>query len=74
VLNSVLMAHRGDAYAVAQRFWEFSGVFASPVRLGIALYFLFQSVQWNASVLSVLLTLDPECSGGVRFSASASSL
>jgi hypothetical protein len=45
VLNSVLMAHRGDAYAVAQRFWEFSGVFASPVRLGIALYFLFQSVQ-----------------------------
>lgn len=32
---------RGDAYAVAQRFWEFSAVFSAPVRLGIALYFLY---------------------------------
>jgi hypothetical protein len=31
---------RGDAYAVAQRFWEFSGIFAAPVRLTIALIFL----------------------------------
>ena len=33
---------RGDAYAVAQRFWEFSGIFAAPVRLAIAFAFLYR--------------------------------
>ena len=38
----VLKIPRGDAYAVAQRFWEFSGIFAAPVRLAIALVFLYR--------------------------------
>lgn len=33
---------RGDSYAVAQRFWEFSALFTSPVRLVIALVFLYR--------------------------------
>jgi hypothetical protein len=33
---------RGDTYAVAQRFWDISALFAAPVRLGIALIFLYQ--------------------------------
>lgn len=38
------MSIRGDTYAVSQRFWEFSGIFTSPVRLTIALVFLYQYV------------------------------
>jgi len=37
---------RGDAYAVAQRFWEFSGIFAAPVRLTIAMIFLYKWVAF----------------------------
>lgn len=33
---------RGDSYAVSQRFWEFSAIFTSPIRLVIALVFLYQ--------------------------------
>jgi len=33
---------RDDSYAVAQRFWEFSGIFSSPIRIVIALVFLYQ--------------------------------
>jgi hypothetical protein len=43
---------RGDTYAVSQRFWEFSAIFASPVRLVIALTFLYQYV-----LLSLVLVL-----------------
>lgn len=39
---NVLKVPRGDAYAVSQRFWEFSGIFAAPVRLAIALVFLYR--------------------------------
>lgn len=45
VCSNVLLMQsfsRGDAYTVAQRFWNFSGVFTSPVRLTIALAFLYQ--------------------------------
>ncbi|PPQ63821.1 hypothetical protein CVT24_009771 [Panaeolus cyanescens] len=37
-----------DAYAVAQRFWDFSGFFTSPVRLVIALLFLYRLLGWSA--------------------------
>ena len=36
---------RGDTYAVAQRFWLFSGICASPVRIVIALFFLYRYVS-----------------------------
>ncbi|KAJ7040325.1 pleiotropic drug resistance ABC transporter [Mycena alexandri] len=46
-----------QCYAVAQRFWEFSALFASPVRLVIALVFLYQILGWSAlsGVVVVLL-------------------
>jgi hypothetical protein len=44
MLIQVFKVARGDAYAVAQRFWEFSGVFAAPVRLTIAMVFLYRYV------------------------------
>ncbi|KAF8306061.1 hypothetical protein DL93DRAFT_2150580 [Clavulina sp. PMI_390] len=40
----------GDAYAVAQRFWEFSAVFTAPVKLTIALVFLYQVLGWSSFV------------------------
>lgn len=48
---------RGDAYAVAQRFWEFSAIFASPVRLVIALVFLYQYGLLSSSAVDHILTL-----------------
>ncbi|KAG6837333.1 hypothetical protein H0H93_011428 [Arthromyces matolae] len=39
---------QGDTYTVAHRFWEFSGVFTSPIRLTIALVFLYQVLGWSA--------------------------
>jgi hypothetical protein len=39
-LGKVINLMQGDAYAVAQRFWEFSPLFGAPVRLTIALVFL----------------------------------
>ena len=33
---------RGDSYAVAQRFWEFSAIFTTPVSITIAIVFLYQ--------------------------------
>lgn len=39
-LGKVVNLMQGDAYAVAQRFWEFSPLFGAPVRLTIALVFL----------------------------------
>lgn len=40
-----LALHRGDAYSVAHRFWMFSGFFIAPVRLTIALFFLYRYVH-----------------------------
>ncbi|CAE6522225.1 unnamed protein product [Rhizoctonia solani] len=56
-IGRIVNLMQGDAYAVAQRFWEFSAVFSAPVRLGIALYFLYQVLGWSsfAGVLVVLL-------------------
>lgn len=44
---------RGDTYAVSQRFWEFSAIFVSPVRLVIALTFLYQ--YGHLSLTTVLM-------------------
>ncbi|KAG8695770.1 hypothetical protein FRC09_008943 [Ceratobasidium sp. 395] len=56
-IGRIVNLMQGDAYAVAQRFWEFSAVFSAPVRLSIALYFLYVVLGWSsfAGVLVVLL-------------------
>ncbi|KAK1234881.1 hypothetical protein PQX77_001975 [Marasmius sp. AFHP31] len=56
-LGKIVNLMQGDTYAVAQRFWEFSGLFASPVRLIIALIFLYNIMGWTAlsGVVIVLL-------------------
>lgn len=41
-IGRVVNLMSGDAYAVSQRFWEFSSVFTSPIKLTIALVFLYQ--------------------------------
>ncbi|KAG8874447.1 hypothetical protein FRB98_008435 [Tulasnella sp. 332] len=46
----------GDAYAVAQRFWEFPAVFVAPVRMVIALIFLYRILGWSCFTgISVVL-------------------
>ncbi|KAG5732825.1 ATP-dependent bile acid permease, partial [Termitomyces sp. T112] len=47
-LGKIINLMQGDTYTVAQRFWNFSGVFTSPVRLIIALVFLYQVLGWSA--------------------------
>ncbi|KAF7311117.1 P-loop containing nucleoside triphosphate hydrolase protein [Mycena chlorophos] len=56
-LGKIVNLMQGDSYAVAQRFWEFSALFASPVRLIIALTFLYNILGWSAlsGVVVVLL-------------------
>ncbi|KAJ7631233.1 P-loop containing nucleoside triphosphate hydrolase protein [Roridomyces roridus] len=56
-LGKIVNLMQGDAYAVAQRFWEFSAIFTSPIRLVIALTFLYQILGWSAlsGVVVVLL-------------------
>ncbi|QRV91281.1 ABC transporter [Ceratobasidium sp. AG-Ba] len=56
-IGRIVNLMQGDAYAVAQRFWEFSAVFSAPVRLAIALYFLYQVLGLSsfAGVAVVLL-------------------
>ncbi|KAI5836067.1 P-loop containing nucleoside triphosphate hydrolase protein [Schizophyllum commune Tattone D] len=47
-LGKIVNLMQGDSYAVAQRFWEFNGIFASPIRLVIALVFLHNILGWSA--------------------------
>ncbi|KAJ7269434.1 P-loop containing nucleoside triphosphate hydrolase protein [Mycena haematopus] len=56
-LGKIVNLMQGDSYAVSQRFWEFSALFTSPVRLVIALVFLYQILGWSAlsGVVVVLL-------------------
>ncbi|KAF8641091.1 hypothetical protein AX17_000734 [Amanita inopinata Kibby_2008] len=57
-LGKIVNLMQGDTYAVAQRFWEFSGFFTAPVRLIIALLFLYQILGWSALAgVAVVLTL-----------------
>ncbi|EPQ60440.1 pleiotropic drug resistance ABC transporter [Gloeophyllum trabeum ATCC 11539] len=56
-LGKVVNLMQGDAYAVSQRFWDFSKIFVAPVRLVIALVFLYSVLGWSAfaGVFVVLL-------------------
>ncbi|TFK77428.1 P-loop containing nucleoside triphosphate hydrolase protein [Pluteus cervinus] len=55
-LGKIVNLMQGDSYAVAQRFWEFSGIFVSPIRLIIALIFLYRVLGWSAlSGVAVIL-------------------
>jgi len=57
-LHGSLESCRGDTYAVSQRFWEFSGIIASPVRLVIALIFLYQyGIHFFSLTCAILLIL-----------------
>ncbi|KAI0749685.1 P-loop containing nucleoside triphosphate hydrolase protein [Daedaleopsis nitida] len=47
-LGKIVNLMQGDAYAVAYRFWQFSGFFLAPVRLTIALIFLYRVLGWSA--------------------------
>ncbi|KAJ3895149.1 pleiotropic drug resistance ABC transporter [Lentinula edodes] len=47
-LGKIVNLMQGDSYAVSQRFWEFSAIIASPVRLVIALIFLYKILGWTA--------------------------
>ncbi|KAH9902650.1 P-loop containing nucleoside triphosphate hydrolase protein [Cubamyces lactineus] len=47
-LGKIVNLMQGDAYAVALRFWQFSGFFLAPVRLVIAMIFLYRVVGWSA--------------------------
>ncbi|KAJ3535367.1 hypothetical protein NMY22_g6525 [Coprinellus aureogranulatus] len=47
-LGKIVNLMQGDTYAVAQRFWEFSGIVATPVRIAIALVFLYRVLGWSA--------------------------
>ncbi|TFK56635.1 pleiotropic drug resistance ABC transporter [Heliocybe sulcata] len=56
-LGKVVNLMQGDAYAVSQRFWDFSKIFVAPVRLVIALTFLYSVLGWSAfaGIIVVLL-------------------
>ncbi|KAG1864676.1 P-loop containing nucleoside triphosphate hydrolase protein [Suillus subalutaceus] len=47
-LGKIVNLMQGDAYAVAQRFWDFAAIFSSPLRLVIALVFLYRILGWSA--------------------------
>ncbi|XP_006460356.1 hypothetical protein AGABI2DRAFT_203369 [Agaricus bisporus var. bisporus H97] len=55
-LGRILNIMRGDSYAVAQRFWDFSPVFTAPFRLIIALIFLYNVLGWS-SLVSVAVVM-----------------
>ncbi|KIY50417.1 hypothetical protein FISHEDRAFT_64655 [Fistulina hepatica ATCC 64428] len=55
-LGKIVNLMQGDSYAVAQRFWQFSGFFGAPVRLVIALVFLYNVLGWS-SLFSVVIVL-----------------
>ena len=70
-MRDQLTKSRGDAYAVAQRFWEFSGVFLSPVRFIIALVFLYRYAFTCAAAEDTSLSLTgAESSDGALLQAS----
>ncbi|KDQ63255.1 hypothetical protein JAAARDRAFT_29273 [Jaapia argillacea MUCL 33604] len=47
-LGKVVNLMQGDTYAISQRFWDFSKIFAAPIRLVIALVFLYNILGWSA--------------------------
>ncbi|KIJ66220.1 hypothetical protein HYDPIDRAFT_26589 [Hydnomerulius pinastri MD-312] len=56
-LGKIVNLMQGDAYAVAQRFWDFAALFSSPVRLVIALVFLYRVLGWSAISGVIVVTV-----------------
>ncbi|KAG2149655.1 P-loop containing nucleoside triphosphate hydrolase protein [Suillus cothurnatus] len=56
-LGKIVNLMQGDAYAVAQRFWDFAAIFSSPLRLVIALVFLYRILGWSAMSGVVVILL-----------------
>ncbi|KIY73590.1 P-loop containing nucleoside triphosphate hydrolase protein [Cylindrobasidium torrendii FP15055 ss-10] len=56
-LGKIVNLMQGDTYAVSQRFWEFSGFITSPIRLVIALVFLYNVLGWTALSGVVIILL-----------------
>ncbi|KAF9567761.1 pleiotropic drug resistance ABC transporter [Agrocybe pediades] len=58
-LGKIINLMQGDTYAVAQRFWDASGLATTPVRIVIALYFLYQLLGWSTfpGVLVIIIVL-----------------
>ncbi|KAI0833629.1 P-loop containing nucleoside triphosphate hydrolase protein [Trametes gibbosa] len=54
-LGKIVNLMQGDAYAVAYRFWRFSGFFLAPVRLIIAMIFLYRVLGWSAFTAVVIV-------------------
>ncbi|KAK2461428.1 hypothetical protein APHAL10511_005891 [Amanita phalloides] len=57
-LGKIVNLMQGDAYAVAQRFWDFAGFFTAPIRLAISLVFLYRILGWStfAGVAVILVS------------------
>ncbi|KAH9944830.1 P-loop containing nucleoside triphosphate hydrolase protein [Amylocystis lapponica] len=53
-LGKIVNLMQGDAYAVSNRFWMFSGFFVAPVRLVIALVFLYKMESLAAVVVVIV--------------------
>ncbi|TFK19978.1 pleiotropic drug resistance ABC transporter [Coprinopsis marcescibilis] len=61
-LGKIVNLMQGDSYSVAQRFWEFSGLISSPVRIVIALVFLYRVLGWSSlmgvAIVAIVATLN----------------
>ncbi|KAH6917037.1 pleiotropic drug resistance ABC transporter [Coprinopsis sp. MPI-PUGE-AT-0042] len=56
-LGKIVNLMQGDSYAVAQRFWDIASLFAAPVRLTIALVFLWNVLGWSGLMGVVVLAV-----------------
>ncbi|OJT02453.1 ATP-dependent bile acid permease [Trametes pubescens] len=56
-LGKIVNLMQGDAYSVAYRFWRFSGFFLAPVRLTIAMIFLYRVLGWSAFTAVVIVLI-----------------
>ncbi|KAH9906597.1 ABC transporter type 1, transmembrane domain-containing protein [Fomitopsis serialis] len=56
-LGRIVNLMQGDAYAVANRFWQFSGFFLAPIRLTIALIFLYRILGWSSLAAVVVVVV-----------------
>ncbi|TDL28100.1 P-loop containing nucleoside triphosphate hydrolase protein [Rickenella mellea] len=56
-LGKVVNLMQGDAYAVAGRFWQASAIFTAPIKLIVALVFLYRVLGWSSFAgVSVILS------------------
>ncbi|KAI0671861.1 P-loop containing nucleoside triphosphate hydrolase protein [Trametes maxima] len=57
-LGKIVNLMQGDAYAVAHRFWQFSGFFLAPVRLAIAMVYLYRVLGWSSfTAVAIILVV-----------------